>query len=158
LALPTPPDQDLIDHRLRIPGTRESSQLFGFRNETATLLHTAFKRAARWDVPIRFVLCVGAFLLVTPLAYAAAPERHPAQVIVDRADLAVRIDPEASRRGAEQALELLKRKPDVDLEIRARLILCDYQSERDTAAAEQQITQIEALLPTARRTGCARAC
>jgi diguanylate cyclase (GGDEF)-like protein len=82
-----------------------------------------------------------------------APELHPAQALIERADLAVRTDPEASRRTAEQALEVLKRRPDADLETRARLILCDYQSERDATAAEQQISIIEMLLPQARRMG-----
>jgi diguanylate cyclase (GGDEF)-like protein len=65
----------------------------------------------------------------------------------------MRSDPEASRRFAEQAIELLERQPEADLEIRARLVLCDYQAERDTAAAEQQIASMEALLPQARRLG-----
>lgn len=83
----------------------------------------------------------------------AAADKNPALAIVERAGVAVRTDPEASRRGAEEALELLKRQPDADLEIRARLILCDYQSERDTAAAEQQIALIGAKLWQARRAG-----
>ena len=83
----------------------------------------------------------------------AAETEHPAQRIIDRAGIAVRTDPEASRRDVESALELLQRQPDADLEIRARLILCDYQSERDTAAAEQQIASIVNLLPQARRQG-----
>lgn len=85
-------------------------------------------------------------------AYAAqAP--HPAQKIIDRAGIAVRTDPEASRSDAENALALLQRQPDADLEIRARLILCDYQSERDTAAAELQIAAIDNLLAQATRPG-----
>lgn len=65
----------------------------------------------------------------------------------------MRSDPESSRRDAEQALSLLKRQPDADIEIRARLILCDYQSERDTAAAEEQIAVIRTLLWQSRRPG-----
>jgi diguanylate cyclase (GGDEF)-like protein len=45
---------------------------------------------------------------------------------------------------------LLRRQPNADLEIRARLLLCDYYSERDRAAAEQQIAAATALLPRAR--------
>jgi len=108
--------------------------------------------AAPWDSPIRRLwsaaLCA---LLLCPI-YAVAAQ-HPAQILIDRAGVAVRIDPEVSRRDAEQALEVLRRQPDADLEIRARLILCDYQSERDTEAAEQQITLIEKLLGQASRKG-----
>ncbi|HKE93446.1 MAG TPA: diguanylate cyclase [Povalibacter sp.] len=94
---------------------------------------------------------VGACLFLADVS--AAAERHPAQALVDHASVAMRTDPETSRRDAEQALELLRRKPDADLEIRAHLILCDYQSERDTAAAEGQIALIETQLPQARRVG-----
>jgi len=97
-----------------------------------------------WSV----VLCL---LLLQPLQAVAA--QHPAQTLIDRAGIAVRTDPEVSRRDAEQALEVLARQPNPDLEIRARLILCDYQSERDTAAAEQQIALIEKLLGQASRRG-----
>lgn len=84
---------------------------------------------------------------------AAEAPPHPAQAIVDGASVAMRIDPEAGRRDVEQALEILKRRPDADLEIRARLILCDYQSERDTAAAEEQIRLIGGLMFQSRRPG-----
>lgn len=93
------------------------------------------------------MLCV---LLLQPVALAA---QHPAQALIDGAGVAVRTDPEISRRDAEQALEILRSQPDADLEIRARLILCDYQSERNTAAAEQQIALIEKLLAQATRKG-----
>ncbi|MFL6579001.1 MAG: diguanylate cyclase [Povalibacter sp.] len=92
-------------------------------------------------------------LLLWQTSSHAATATNPAQALIQRADLAVRTDPEASRRMAEQAIETLKRKPDADLEIRARLILCDYQSERDTSAAEQQTALIDTLLPQARRVG-----
>lgn len=42
---------------------------------------------------------------------------------------------------------------DADLEIRARLLLCDYQSERDPALAERELSTIAALLPRANRPG-----
>ena len=104
-------------------------------------------------MPLRHLLCVSFCALFIQSLASAAADRHPAQAVIDRADVAVRADPEASRRGAEQALELLKRRPDADLEIRARLILCDYQSERDAAAAERQIVEIESLLSQAQRPG-----
>src|SRR6188768_1508094 len=102
----------------------------------------------------RLLTAVACLVICHANAYAlSAPELHPAQALIKQADLAVRTDPEASRRAAEQAIEVLKRQPDSDLEIRARLILCDYQSERDTTAAEQQIAAIDTLLSTARRAG-----
>jgi diguanylate cyclase (GGDEF)-like protein len=78
---------------------------------------------------------------------------NPAQALVDRGALDMRADPEVSRRDAEAALRLLQQRPDADLEIRARLLLCDYYSERDEAAAQEQIAQASALLPRARRAG-----
>src|SRR5450756_818043 len=82
---------------------------------------------------------------------ATAAPVHPAIPFIERSIIEMRIDPEASRRDAEGALKLLERQPDADLEIRARLVLCDYQAERDTAAAEQQIELATALLAHARR-------
>ncbi len=84
---------------------------------------------------------------------SGAQETHPAQELIDRASAAVRTDPEASRQDAQAALEVLVRAPDVDLEIRARLILCDYLSERDRGAAEEQIARASQLLPRAQRAG-----
>ncbi len=46
-----------------------------------------------------------------------------------------------------------KRQPDADLEVQARLILCDYYAERDTGAAEREIDAGTALLPKAQRKG-----
>ncbi len=48
---------------------------------------------------------------------------------------------------------MLAGAPHPDLEIRARLILCDYFSERDRGAAEEQIARATALLPQAERKG-----
>lgn len=107
--------------------------------------------------PISRLLFVLLCALATHFAWAAqpaaTPQQHPAQAIVEQAAVAMRTDPESSRRDAEQALGILKRQPDADIEIRARLILCDYQSERDTAAAEEQITVIRSLLWQSRRAG-----
>jgi diguanylate cyclase (GGDEF)-like protein len=93
-------------------------------------------------------------LLLRPAhaADASTPaNQNPAQTLIERGLLAERTDPEASKRDADSALEILKRTPDPDLEIRARMILCDYQSERDSAAAQQEIAAATALLPRARR-------
>src|SRR5712671_1619148 len=78
---------------------------------------------------------------------------HPALAYVERGIIEMRSDPDASKRDADDALRLLQQQPDTDLEIRARLLLCDYQAERDTKAAEEQIEAGTALLPKAHRVG-----
>ncbi|MFL6600343.1 MAG: diguanylate cyclase domain-containing protein [Steroidobacteraceae bacterium] len=78
---------------------------------------------------------------------------HPAVAYVERGILEMRSDPDASKRDADEALRLLQERPDPDLEIRARLLVCDYQAERDTKSAEQQIEAATALLPKAHRVG-----
>jgi diguanylate cyclase (GGDEF)-like protein len=82
-----------------------------------------------------------------------AADPNPAQELVDRAWAAARTDPDASSRDAYAALEILGRTPNVDLEIRARLLLCDHLSERDQPAAEQQVAQARDLLSKATRHG-----
>jgi diguanylate cyclase (GGDEF)-like protein len=83
------------------------------------------------------------------------PGAAPVQIeaLIEQGTLAMRTDPDTSKRDADSALELLKKTPNPDLEIRARLLLCDYQSERDTAAAQREIAAATALLPQARRQG-----
>jgi diguanylate cyclase (GGDEF)-like protein len=76
-----------------------------------------------------------------------------AEALIEQGTLAMRTDPDASKRYADRALELLKQQPDADLEIRARLLICDYESERDTAAAQREIVAATALLPQAKRQG-----
>jgi diguanylate cyclase (GGDEF)-like protein len=93
-------------------------------------------------------LLAGALL---PSTWAA--EKLSIQALVDQAAQSARVDPDLSKRQAESALELLRREPNADLEIRARLLLCDYYSERDQAAADQQIAAATALLPQATRRG-----
>jgi diguanylate cyclase (GGDEF)-like protein len=89
----------------------------------------------------------------SPAVAAASGATHPAQALIDRSVIEVRTDPEASKRDADSALALIRRRPDTDLEIRARLLVCDYQSERDPNAAQQQINAVGALLPGAKRSG-----
>jgi diguanylate cyclase (GGDEF)-like protein len=111
------------------------------------------------------LLCAGALAgggFIDAIAIAAdvdraarAEPRHPAAVALDRGIAALRDDPEASRREAEAALAALVRAPDADLEIRTRLLLCDYHSERDPAAARAQISAARARLPDATRTALA---
>lgn len=81
------------------------------------------------------------------------PNLKAAQAAIDRATIAMRADPEVSRAAAESALESLKRYPDADLSIRARLILCDYYGERDYDVAVRQLEFAIALLPQAKRLG-----
>jgi diguanylate cyclase (GGDEF)-like protein len=99
-----------------------------------------------------------ALLAAALLAGAVAPSAQAAEKIsvpalIDQAAISARVDPEISRRQAETALDLLRREPNPDLEIRAHLVLCDYYSERDRAAAEEQIAAASALLPRATRQG-----
>jgi diguanylate cyclase (GGDEF)-like protein len=105
-------------------------------------------------------LVLGGLAGLVPWARAAGePGEGPAQMpseparLIDSAIKAMRVDPDSSRRYANQALALLKREPDADLEIRARLLLCDYHSERDKDTAQREISQATALLPLAKRQG-----
>jgi len=86
-------------------------------------------------------------------ADAPAADQNPALALIELGTVAMRTDPDASKREAEQALNIIRSHPDVDLEIRARLLLCDYYSERDGGAARQQIEAASALLAQAQRKG-----
>ena len=87
---------------------------------------------------------------LAPVVHAAEVV-HPAQALLERAAAQVRTDPIASSRAAHAALELLIARPDVDLEIQIRTLLCDHLTERDQRAAEAQIARARAVLPRARR-------
>ena len=119
------------------PKTTEKSPLPVHRVAVASLIAT-----------LAVLLMLGAL----PLSTQAA-ERASVSGLLDQAAVSARVDPEVSKRQAESALELLRRDPNADLEIRAHLLLCDYYSERDQAAAEQQIAAATALLPQATRPG-----
>ena len=86
-------------------------------------------------------------------ATAARTAVNPIEALIERGTRSMRGSPDDSKRAADEALELLKKAPDPDLEIRARLLVCDYQSERDTAAAQREISVATALLPQAKRQG-----
>jgi diguanylate cyclase (GGDEF)-like protein len=103
----------------------------------------------------RWIRLTGACVLLTigVVIAHAADQPHPAQALIDRAWAGARTDPDASSRDAYAALDLLGRQPDVDLEIRARLLLCDHLSERDQASAEQQVGRARELLAKATRPG-----
>lgn len=96
-----------------------------------------------------------AALLLLGAAAPSAPgaEKTSLAGLIDQAAISARVDPEISKRQAESALEQLRREPNPDLEIRAHLLLCDYYSERDQAAAGEQIAAATALMPQATRQG-----
>jgi diguanylate cyclase (GGDEF)-like protein len=73
--------------------------------------------------------------------------------LIDRAEKEGFTDPEAQNRDARAVLETLQRSPDADLEIRTRLILCEYDSERNLHAAEDQAQRSLALLPQSHEAG-----
>ena len=117
----------------------------------------------RWNAIVRIsaALVLLAWLPLLP-ARAQDPEAgaavtattvNPVETLIERGTLAMWTDPDVSKREADAALELLKKQPDPDLEIRARLLICDYQSERDTAAAQREIAAATALLSQAKRQG-----
>ncbi|HJV64024.1 MAG TPA: hypothetical protein VJ743_23950, partial [Albitalea sp.] len=89
-----------------------------------------------------------ALLLAAGSAQAAST---PARELVDDARAAMRSDPGRSRALAEQALAELARHPDVDLEVAAHWVLCDYHTERDREAAQRHLAAGRALLPRATR-------
>ena len=110
-------------------------------------LWSALQRAALATT----LLCIG-----LPLAQAegpVAPNAHPAAALIEQATDEMRTEPEATLRDAQAALALLMRTPDPDLEVRARLLLCDYYVENDRKLAEQHIARADALLAAVKRRG-----
>jgi diguanylate cyclase (GGDEF)-like protein len=107
----------------------------------------------------RILVLIRFLLLWAPLvAVSAAPApgkdvAHSARDIVQRAIQAGRNNPEDSRRLADEALELIATHPDPDLEIRARLVLCDYFSERNLDVARELLARSTSLLSLAQRVG-----
>ena len=97
----------------------------------------------------RHLLQLAVLLLAVPLAWAQA--RHPAEALVERSASTQRTRPEESHDLALQALALLAQRPDADLELRARTLLCSYQSERDVAAARREVAAAEQLVPRLKR-------
>ncbi len=100
-----------------------------------------------------------ALLLQPPFAHAASDTLGEARQRVEQSQAQVKIDPERSRTLAEQALQLLATHPNAneraDLQVRAHLLLCDYHSERDRAAAEQHLVQARGLVTSLKRRGLA---
>ena len=75
------------------------------------------------------------------------------RALVAQAEKEALSSPEALNRDALAALAALKATPDPDLEIRARLLLCNYDSERDLSAAADQARQALQRLPQAHDPG-----
>jgi diguanylate cyclase (GGDEF)-like protein len=100
-------------------------------------------------------ILTGSLLLAAALPWASAAQRSSASASLTQAEAQLHIDPEAGRREADAALEALQREPDIDLEIRARLVLCDYYAERDRDQAAAQIAVLNTLLPRAQQPGLA---
>jgi diguanylate cyclase (GGDEF)-like protein len=95
-----------------------------------------------------------AWLLLAALCASAwGADENPALALIEHGTVAIRANPDESKADAERALQIIRSHPDADLEIRARLLLCDYYSERDGAAAQRQIDAATALLAQAHRKG-----
>src|SRR5206468_4510724 len=106
--------------------------------------------------PTRLLTVVA--LLCAALGHAVAADSGELARLLDRAQAAVRVDPERTRQLAEQALQTLGPGPDADAaladqRLRAHLLLCDHHTERDRATAEQHAAQARLVLPTAARQG-----
>ncbi|GAA5177386.1 diguanylate cyclase [Niveibacterium umoris] len=105
---------------------------------------------SRRNTPFAIALALAVAGVSFASAVAAAPD---AASLVDQARANIRLNPEASQRYAESALDALKARPDPDLEVAARLVLCDYQGERSPQAAQSEIDAAWALMPKVKRTG-----
>jgi diguanylate cyclase (GGDEF)-like protein len=92
-------------------------------------------------------------LLAAICARAWATDENSALALIEHGTVAMRANPDESKQDAERALEIIRGHPDADLEIRARLLLCDYYSERDDGAAHREIDAANALLAQAQRKG-----
>jgi diguanylate cyclase (GGDEF)-like protein len=104
---------------------------------------------------VRAPILLALLLLSAPLAHAANDALAELRQLLEQSQAQVKVDPERSRQLAEQALQQLAAQPDADLQVRAHLLLCDYHSERERAAAEQQLAQGRALVGQLKRKGLA---
>jgi diguanylate cyclase (GGDEF)-like protein len=115
----------------------------------------------RWNAIVRIAAALVLLACRPPATASAEDSGAPPtaaavsriEALIDRGTIDMRTEPDTSKREADEALELLKKNPDPDLEIRAHLLICDYQAERDTAAAQREIAAATALLPQAKRQG-----
>lgn len=105
---------------------------------------------------LRALPLLTALLLASPSVRAqaaATSEPHPAEALVERAASNQRMRPQDSFRFAGEAIAALAQRPDADLEMRARTLLCSHLAERDRPAAEAEVAAAEPLLPRLRRKG-----
>ncbi|MCR5884429.1 diguanylate cyclase [Rhizobacter sp. J219] len=93
--------------------------------------------------------------VLSPCVWAADDAAADLRALVEQSQAQVKVDPERSRKLAEQALQQLAARPDADLQVRAHLLLCDYHSERDRASAERHVAEARALVPQLKRRGLA---
>jgi diguanylate cyclase (GGDEF)-like protein len=100
------------------------------------------------------IACIAGYALLLAMP-SHADSKDPVEALIANSKVAMRGDPEESKRDAEAALDLLKHHPDANQELRARVQLCDYYTERDRPAAEQQATLMDALIPNLTRSGLA---
>ncbi|MEX8516987.1 MAG: diguanylate cyclase [Leptothrix sp. (in: b-proteobacteria)] len=101
-------------------------------------------------LPFLHLLLTAWLLLACQMGSAAT---HPAEVLVAAGVRALQANPEEGRRLAEEALTLLASTPDADLEVRARLLLCDYASERDPLRAREELKAMQKQVAALQRTG-----
>jgi len=88
------------------------------------------------------------------LAAGAGAQTPPTvQSLITQAIAASRVNPEDGRRLAEQAAERARAERDVDLELRALLVLCEHYAEREHSTAQALLARAGMLLPRARRGG-----
>lgn len=78
------------------------------------------------------------------IMHAGSALAHPAEDLISAGTRALQANPEEGRRLAEEALAQLASAPDADLEIRARLLLCDYAAERNPQRAREELQRMKA--------------
>jgi diguanylate cyclase (GGDEF)-like protein len=104
---------------------------------------------------MRRVVLVFALLLAAVAGRATVPAApgpaHPAAALLERAQQAAARDPAESQRLATEALAAITAQADADLEVQARLLLCDHHAERDPAAAQREVAIVANLLPRVQR-------
>jgi diguanylate cyclase (GGDEF)-like protein len=116
--------------------------------------HTAARLVVKHRLPLLLASACAMGLLLAHAAHSASHDGPAA--LIERSRSAMRTDPEHSRKLAEQALAALATqptRPNVDLQIRAYTLLCDYHSERNRAEAMRQLDAARALLAQATRRG-----
>ena len=80
-----------------------------------------------------------------PASLAAQPSAVDA--LLQRAEEQIRIDPQASALLAQQALAAAGPDGPADARVRALLMLCEHEAERDRSAAQARLAQAKALMP-----------